>query len=128
MVALLLMLPLASGGASVCSGWMSSAEARMTCCSDGQRCPMHPGEPRGSGSRRVITQSEADTCCAWSEQQQSSGTHEAIALPVSSEVLGRGVVVPAAVPRLVLTDDWRTASPDPSPPDDKPVVLSTFLI
>lgn len=95
----------------------------MACCADESRCPMHGGS-RATG----LTQEDADDCCAWSEQQQSSSTHETAAVPVSSAVLGRGVVVPVATPRLVLTDDWRTACSDLSPPLDRPILLSTFLI
>ena len=118
----------AQGGPLLCQGWLPTAEARMACCEDEALCPMHAKQSNGSGTARAVTQEEADDCCAWSEQQQPSGTHETVAVPVSSAVLGSGVAVPAAVPRLMLTDDWRTASPDPSPPLDRSVLHSTFLI
>ena len=43
----------------------------MACCTDGG-CPMHKGESSQSGSGHVITQAQADTCCASSEHQQSN--------------------------------------------------------
>ena len=85
------------------------------------------GQQDRSGTTATLTQTQADTCCASSEQKQSGQSNEAFAAPVSSAVLGAGIVVPPTPPRIVLTDDWRT-SPSPSSPVPKHVLLSVFLI
>jgi hypothetical protein len=43
-------------------------------------------------------------------------------------VLGVGVVLPANVPALVLSDAWRTSAPIPIAPVPKHVLLSVFLV
>lgn len=126
--ALALTVLVAAGNAAVCEGWAATPEARMACCSDGQPCPMHKGHSDGSTATQTVTQAQADSCCALSEQEQSGQSNQAFAAPVSSAVPGPGIVVPPAPPRLVLTDAWRTGTPVPSPPVSKHVLLSVFLI
>ena len=127
LAALMLIATAAAGNAAVCEGWAATPEARMACCNDGQPCPMHKGRSEGSATQSV-TQAQADSCCALSEQEQSGQSNQAFAAPVSSAVLGPGIVVPPAQPRLVVTDAWRTGTPVPSPPVSKHVLLSVFLI
>jgi hypothetical protein len=43
-------------------------------------------------------------------------------------VLGLGVVVPASVPALVLSDAWRLSAPIPIAPVPRHVLLSVFLV
>ena len=127
-LALALALVFATGGATLCQGWLSTGEGRMACCSDEQRCPMHSKEQRGSGSARALTQADADACCAWSEQQQPDRNPESVTAAVSSAVSGPGVVIPPEVPHLVLSTRWRAWAPSPSAPIDRYVLLSVFLI
>jgi hypothetical protein len=47
---------------------------------------------------------------------------------MSGAMLGTGVVLPAAVPALVLSDGWRTAAPVSVAPVPKHVLLSVFLV
>ena len=89
---------------------------------------MHKGHSDGSTATQPVTQAQADSCCASSEQDESGQSTQAFAALVTSAVLGPGVVVPPAPPRLVLTDAWRTSAPVPSPPVPKHVLLSVFLI
>jgi hypothetical protein len=126
--ALVLTALVAVGNAAVCEGWAATPEARMACCNDGQPCPMHQGRGDDSSTTLAITQAQADSCCASSEQEQSGQAPQAFAVPVSRAVLGLGIVVPPAPPRLVLTDAWRTGVPIPSPLVQKHVLLSVFLI
>ena len=126
--ALALTVLVAAGNAAVCEGWAATPEARMACCSDGQPCPMHKGHSDGSAATQTVTQAQADSCCASSEQEHSSQSAPAFAAPVSSAVLGPGIVVPPAPPRLVLTDAWRPGAPVPSPPVSRHVLLSVFLL
>ena len=88
---------------------------------------MHNGESHRSRSARVVTQAEADTCCASSEREESTPS-TAFAAAISIAVLGPGILLPAHVPALVLSDDWRTVSPLPTTPVPKHVLLSVFLV
>jgi len=47
---------------------------------------------------------------------------------ITAAVLGVGVVLPARVPALVLSDAWRTSAPIPIAPVPKHVLLSVFLV
>jgi hypothetical protein len=100
----------------------------MACCSEGHECPMHSGDSHGSGSARVLTQAQADSCCASAEGQNSNQSNPSFASAITSAVLGVAVVLPASVPALVLSDAWRTSAPIPSAPVPKHVLLSVFLV
>ena len=128
LIALVLTALIAAGNAAVCEGWASTPEARMDCCTGDHPCPMHQAESGRSGATRVVTQAQADSCCALSEQEQSGQSTQAVAVPVPVADLGPGIVVPPATPRLVLTDSWRTSAPVPSPPLHRHVLLSVFLL
>jgi hypothetical protein len=126
--ALLLTLALSVSHVSVCAGWLATPEARMACCSAGGACPMHKGGSHESGSDRVITQAQADSCCASSEREESGQSVPSFAPAISSMVLGPAVALPASFPALVLSDRWRTVTPVPSSPVPKHVLLSVFLV
>jgi len=89
---------------------------------------MHKGESHKAGSARVLTQAEADSCCASSEREESSPSTPTLGAAISIAVLGPGILLPANVPALVLSDDWRTVSPLPTTPVPKHVLLSVFLV
>jgi hypothetical protein len=125
--AVVLCLGLVAGNAAVCAGWAATPEARMACCED-ENCPMHKGDSRDTGSTRVLTQAQADACCAWSEREESRSSTPTSLPAISFAVLGHGVVLPATVPALVLSDDWRTAAPTPTAPVPRHVLLSVFLV
>src|SRR5262245_2424851 len=114
--AVLLCLALIGGNAAVCAGWAATPEERMACCAEGGDCPMHKGAPQDSGSGGVLTQIEADNCCAASERENSNPSAPTFVAPISVAVLGPGIVLPVSVPALVLSDGWRTYSPIPTPP------------
>jgi hypothetical protein len=99
----------------------------MACCADGGACPMHGGESRAAESARALTQADADSCCASSERESSHPSTPSFAA-ISVAVLGTGIILPASVPALVLSDDWRILSPHPSPPVPRYVLLSVFLV
>jgi hypothetical protein len=88
---------------------------------------MHKGG-ESSGSERVISQAQADACCAVSEGQQSNQSTPTVVTVISSAVLGVGVVVPMPAPALVLSDGWRTVAPIPIVPVPRHVLLSVFLV
>jgi len=88
---------------------------------------MHTGGD-SSGSEQVISQAQADACCAISEREQSNPSTPTFVTMISSAVLGVGVVVPMPAPALVLSDGWRTAAPIPIAPVPRHVLLSVFLV
>jgi hypothetical protein len=89
---------------------------------------MHKGDSHSTGSGRVITQVQADNCCASSERENSSQSSPKFVAAISSAVLGTGVVMPASVPALVLSDGWRPAAPTRAGPIPRHVLLSVFLV
>ena len=125
--ALAVTLGLMAGNAAVCAGWLPTAEARMACCADGAECPMHKGD-HSSGSARVLTQAQADSCCAAAEGQNSTQSNPLSVSAITAAVLGVGMVLPAKVPALVLSDAWRTSAPIPIAPVPKHVLLSVFIL
>jgi hypothetical protein len=128
LAALALTVGLMAGNAAICAGWMPTAETRMACCADGAECPMHKGDSHSSASQRVLTQAQADSCCAAAESQHSSQSNPSLVTAITAAVLGVGVVLPANVPALVLSDAWRTSAPIRIAPVPKHVLLSVFLV
>jgi hypothetical protein len=125
--ALALAVALTAANGAVCAGWMPTAEARMACCSEGP-CLMHKGDAHATGPDRVVTQAQADTCCATSERENSSQSSPTFAAAITAAVLGPAIVLPASSPALVLSDGWRTSAPIPITPVPKHVLLSVFLV
>ena len=125
--ALALALLISAGNAVVCAGWAPTPEARMACCAESV-CPMHKGDSQGSASGRVISQAQADTCCASAEHKNSSQSSPTFVAAISSAVLGTGIALPATVPALVLSEGWRTVAPIPATHVPKHVLLSVFLV
>ncbi len=89
---------------------------------------MHKGRSDESGSGRLITQAQADACCAASEREQSNSSNPTAVATISAAVLGVGVVLPAITPSPMVTDGWRTDAPIHSPPVPRHVLLSVFLV
>lgn len=128
LVALVLALLAAGGSGPICAGWLPTAEARMACCVEGQECPMHHKESGGDTSSGAVSQAEADTCCALSEERQSGRDVPSAPVIVSAAVLGAGIVVRPVTPRPVRAEWLRPGSPGPSPPIHTHVLHSVFLI
>ena len=100
----------------------------MACCAEGKECPMHKGESKGIGGTTIITQAQADSCCAASEGERSSKSDSSSVTAISIAVLGAGVVLPVPVPALVLSDAWRATAPIPIAAIPKHLLLSVFLV
>jgi len=128
LTALALTLALVAGNVALCAGWAASPEARMSCCRDAETCPMHRGEPQGSAQNRVMSQAQADSCCAASEQRQSSQSDQTSTTIISGPVRGSGAVVVPPVSPLTATTDWRTIAPIPIGVVPRHVLLSVFLV
>ena len=89
---------------------------------------MHKGDSHHSGSQRIPTQAQADSCCAVSEGKTSSQSTPTLVAAITVAVLGAGTVLPVNVPALVLSDGWRTSAPMPVGPVAKHVLLSVYLV
>jgi hypothetical protein len=127
--AILLCFGLITGpAAAVCAGWAATPEERMACCAEGIKCPMHKHQSDDPSSGKILTQMEADSCCASSEREESSPSAPSFAAAISLAVLAPGVILPASVPALVLSDRWRTAAPIAVAPVARYVLLSVFLV
>jgi predicted carbohydrate-binding protein with CBM5 and CBM33 domain len=110
----LLTLALAAGQAGVCAGWMATPEARMACCSE-------------DGQTRIVTQAEADRCCAASEREDSAPS------PAGPGIFVTLAVALSPIPGLLPApeahaDIWRASVPIPTGHVPKHVLLSVFLV
>ena len=122
----LLTLALATGQAGVCAGWMATPEARMACCSEDGPCPMHKSESE-DGPTRVVTQAEADRCCAASEHEDSTPSQSNAAFFVTLAVAL--IPVPGLLPAPEAhAEIWRASVPIPTGHVPKHVLLSVFLV
>jgi len=121
------VLALCAGNLAICAGWQATPEARMECCKNGTSCPMHKSESHRSGSKRAITQKQADNCCA----AASNRTQASVAS--SSFALSNASALPALpghvfqVPALAL-QEWRALVPLPVSPIPKHLLLSVLLV
>ena len=123
-----LSLALLAGDVAQCAGWAATPEARMACCADEATCPMHRSEGQGAGDRRIVTQVQADGCCAASEPDRSDQSTPTFAATISSAVLGTATALPATLPVFVLRGAWQVAVPLPPSSVPKHVRLSVFLV
>jgi hypothetical protein len=123
--AVILTLALATGQVGVCAGWLPTPEARMACCSD-ETCPMHKSEE--SGSTQVLTQAEADSCCAASAQDDATQSpSNLLNLNTLGFVLSSARAV-LSVPEHHHAEIWRASVPIPIPHVSKHLLLSVFLV
>ena len=125
--AILVTLALVVGHGGVCAGWMPTPEARMACCSDSRPCPMHKSEPDDGAAARVITQAEADRCCAASAQEDSAPSPTNAAFLVTLAVALSPI--PALLPQFELRPEiWRASVPIPTAQVPKHLLLSVVLV
>jgi hypothetical protein len=87
---------------------------------------MHGSEP-GHGSTRVLTQGEADRCCATAEQGESFPS------PPSAAFFAAIGIVPGPVPALIpdlqsSVELWRASVTIPAAHVPKHLLLSVFLV
>jgi hypothetical protein len=121
----LLAVAMLAANATLCEGWVGSAETRMACCRDGS-CPMHKRKERDPSSRRV-SQAEADACCASQSSRETSQTGRSLPVPSLSD-LGPGVVVPETPPTVVCGRRAAALVPVSISPPPRHLLLSVFLI
>lgn len=121
------VLALSVGNLAVCAGWRATPEARMACCQDESTCPMHKSTGHDSAAHHHLTQAQADSCCAGSEQNESATTGSAF---VASGVVA---LAPATVPLVVMPtvaalEKWRALVPLRPSTVPKHLLLSVFLV
>lgn len=128
-VGLVLALMLGAAGWAECAGWQVTPEARMDCCSDSGACPMHGSSEPGSRSERVVTQAQADGCCAASGDTESTPSAPALAISLSAALVASAfpTIGPVIAPPALL-DAWRAHLPLVVGQVPKHVLLSVFLI
>ncbi|MQA29002.1 MAG: hypothetical protein GEU82_04060 [Luteitalea sp.] len=129
MAALVVVLSLGAAGWAECAGWQATPEARMDCCSGSGACPMHGSTEPTSGSDRVVTQTQADSCCAASDADDSTPSGRAFSPSLSAALVPSALSTMAPVtPAPASFDAWRTHVPLPVGQVPKHVLLSVFLI
>ena len=119
-----LILILSFGGLGLCAG-QATPEARMACCTDLGTCPMHHGAP--AGSTRVVTQADADACCASSDRDESTPSASLVS-PVIALALTTSPVPAVVLPLDPLFDAVNAPLRLPGGHVPKHVLLSVFLI
>jgi hypothetical protein len=121
------VLTLFVGNVAGCAGWQATTEARMACCMDVTACPMHKSDGHDHFSKRVVSQAQADGCCAASAQQRDSAAAGPTfaASGVIALVPVAGFTVPVSV---FASQEWRALIPLPVSSTPKRLLLSVFLV
>src|SRR5439155_21194149 len=94
LAAVVAVLALCAGNLAGCAGWQATAEARMACCMNGTRCPMHKSDNHEHSATRRVSQAQADSCCAAAAQRRDAAA-------AGSTFAAAGVI--ALVPVTVFT-------------------------
>jgi hypothetical protein len=127
LLAVALTLALFGGDVAGCAGWAATPEARMACCSGTDSCPMHKSGFSESHGQRVVSQADADRCCASPEGETPGPTTPMFAATFAAAVPGVVIILPAEPPP-VLTHVWRSLTPLPASAVPTHVLLSVFLV
>ncbi len=126
--ALFVVLAFTAAGWAECAGWQASPEARMACCSGSADCPMHGSTEPSAGSESVVTQAQADSCCAASDTDDSTPSAGAFSLSLSAALVPSTLSTLAPITAPPAFDAWRSHVPLPIGQVPKHVLLSVFLI
>ena len=126
--AFVVALTLVGAGWAECAGWQASPEARMACCLGSADCPMHGSTEPGASSDRVVTQAQADSCCAASDPGDSTPSAVVFSLTLSAALVPSTLSTLAPITAPPAFDAWRTHVPIPIGQVPKHVLLSVFLI
>lgn len=100
----------------------------MACCLDSDVCPMHGSPEPGSGSGSLVTQAQADNCCAASDTDDSTPSAGAFSVSPSAALVTSPLTTLAPVTTPGLLDAWRAHVPLPGAHVPKHVLLSVFLL
>ena len=89
---------------------------------------MHKSDSDDDGAKRVISQAEADRCCASSEREDSAPSSPSFVLAVAA-LAPITSPVPFVVPEIgSAIDAWRTLVPIPVTHVSKHLLLSVLLV
>jgi hypothetical protein len=98
----------------------------MACCVEGVACAMHSAEEQDGIGRRAVTQAEADSCCAASEQDDASPTAKSLAAIVAPSPAAASILLLQPANTRAMARDRR--APDRALPVSRNVLLSVFII
>jgi len=126
--ALVVAVTLGIAGWAECAGWAFTPEARMACCSDSGPCPMHGASESGSRTERVVTQAQADSCCAASDQSESTPSAPAFSISLSAALVVPLTTIEPVTALSTPLGSWREHVPLPGSQAPKHLLLSVFLI
>jgi len=125
LASVLAVLTLCVGNLAACAGG-STPEARLDCCTQDEACPMAPS---GADSRTasMVTQSQADSCCAASGKREPGASVSTFVLSATLSVAPSPL--PATVPAFHAgVEGWRALIPVPRAAVPKHLLLSVFLL
>ena len=97
----------------------------MDCCVDGN-CPMHTRERETD--KISVTQAQADSCCAASEDIPASQTGTSPGLMTVALPVDTGILLPAEVPLTLRHGVWHSPPPVPVDPVPKHILFSVYLV
>jgi hypothetical protein len=99
----------------------------MACCTDEASCPLHKSESHQPGLKRVISQAQADSCCAGSQPNDSTtpGSAFILATTLAPAIVPAPLVVPLPT---VTVNTRRVLIPPPGPPVLIHILLSTLVV
>jgi len=127
LAAIAAVLTLCVGNIALCAGWQATPEARMACCRNEATCPMHKSESQHSGTRHIVSQAQADNCCAGSERTHSTTTNPTF-VPTGIVALAPATMPDVTSSNVPALEDWRALVPLRVSPVPKHLLLSVFLV
>jgi hypothetical protein len=115
------------GNFTVCAGWQATAEARVACCNDEATCPMHKSDSRETASKRIVSQADADNCCASADDRSSVGPAD------TPFVMSSGLALMPTLSHVTTTvspvlSRWRALVPLPTSPVPKHLLISVLVV
>ena len=125
--AVVAVLALCAGNLAVCAGWQATPEARMACCVNATTCPMHKSDSHEHSSKRVVSQAQADNCCAAAAQGRDSAAAGST-FAVSGVIALVPVTVFTVPTSAIASQEWRALVPLPVSSTPKHLLLSVLLV
>jgi hypothetical protein len=122
---LVLLLALFVPAAVECAGWKPSAEARKACCAAGT-CAKESAQ-LSAGSKPIVSQADADDCCAASETQESDSPSPTHATLIAVADL-QPAVFPATFDLTPATRRSERLEPPQATAVPRHLLLSVFLV
>jgi hypothetical protein len=89
---------------------------------------MHPATEPGGRSASVVTQAQADSCCAASDTDGSTPSTVTFTLSLSAALASGTTAILAPMAPTPSFDAWRTHLPLPAGHVPKHVLLSVYLV